>query len=124
MENSSLKSRVLSEFEVLISRSCPNRTVPQKFKSLHVAILKKYYNASDVTIDYHRKRVEMEIVLDDSAYNPKRINTYLPTLHANLLFQNLKDFLKASLEKDNKSIAFYASLLRSYANKDVTLMAV
>tara|TARA_R110000868_G_scaffold77042_2_gene221054 strand:- start:584 stop:958 length:375 start_codon:yes stop_codon:yes gene_type:complete len=124
MENSSLKSRVISEFEALISRSCPNRNVPQKFKNLHVAILKKYYNASDVSIDYHRKRVEMEIILDDNHYNPKRINTYLPTLHANLLFKNLKDFLKASLESDNKSIAFYASLLRSYANKDVTLMAV
>lgn len=124
MENSNLKRRVLSEFEALISSSCPNRKVPQEFKNLHVAILKKYYNASEVSIDYHRKRVAMEIVLDDSTYNPKKINTYLPTLHANLLFQNLKDFLKASLESDTKSIAFYASLLRSYANKDVKLMAV
>lgn len=124
MENSSLKEKVISEIENLISQSCPNREISQKFKNLHVAILKKYYNASDVSIDYHRKRVAMDIVMDDSVYNPKKVNTYLPTLHANLLFKNLNDFLKSCLDKDHKSLAFYASLLRSFANKDVTLMAV
>ena len=51
-------------------------------------------------------------------------NMYIPTLHANLLFKNLNDFLKASLDNDHKSLAFYASLLRSYEHKDITLMAV
>lgn len=124
MENSRLKRRILSEIESLISQSCPNRKVPLKFKNLHVAILKKYYNATDVSIDYHRKRVEMDIVIDDDVYDPKKVNTFIPTLHANLLFQNLCDFLKSSLDKDHKSLAFYASLLRSYANKDITLMTV
>jgi hypothetical protein len=124
MENSNLKRRVLKEIGALISRSCPNRKIPQEFKNLHVDILKKHYNASEVSIDYHRKRVEMEIVLDDGWYKPNKVNTYIPTLHANLLFENLKDFLKGSLDKDNKSLAFYASLLRSYTNKDVTLTAV
>mgnify|MGYP003635706061 FL=1 len=124
MENSSLKRRVLSEIESLITRSCPNRNVPQKFKNLHVAILKKYYNASDVSIDYHRKRVAMDIIIDDGLYDPKKVNMYIPTLHANLLFKNLNDFLKASLDNDHKSLAFYASLLRSYEHKDITLMAV
>tara|TARA_R110000868_G_scaffold28633_2_gene107161 strand:+ start:10841 stop:11215 length:375 start_codon:yes stop_codon:yes gene_type:complete len=124
MENSSLKRRVLSEIESLISQSCPNRKIALKFKNLHVAILKKYYNATDVSIDYHRNRVEMDIVLDDTVYDPKKVNTFIPTVHANLLFQNLNDFLKASLDKDTRSLAFYASLLRYYSNKDITLMTV
>tara|TARA_R110000868_G_scaffold73955_3_gene214029 strand:+ start:235 stop:609 length:375 start_codon:yes stop_codon:yes gene_type:complete len=124
MENSSLKRRVLSEIESLITRSCPNRKVPQKFKNLHVAILKKYYNASDVSIDYHRKRVAMDIIIDDDLYDPKKVNMHIPTLHANFLFKNLSDFLKASLDNDHKSLAFYVCLLRSYTNKDITLMAV
>lgn len=124
MENLSLKEKVISELENLISQSTPNRENSQKLKNLHVAILKKYYNASDVSIDYHRKRVAMDIIMDDSVYDPKKVNTYLPTLHANLLFQNLNDFLKSCLDKDHKSLAFYASLIRAFTNKEVSLMAV
>ena len=121
MENSSLKRRILSEIESLISRSCPNRKIPKNFESLHIAILKKHYNAAEVSIDYHRKRVAMDIVMDDRDYDPKKVNLHVPTLHANLLFKNLRDFLKSCIDKDTRSLAFYAGLLRSYENKDVTL---
>lgn len=121
MENSNLKGRILMEIESLISRSCPKRKIPKRFENLHVAILKKHYNATDVSIDYHRKRVEMDIVMDDKDYDPKKVNLHIPTLHANLLFKNLKDFLKSCIDKDNRSLAFYAGLLRSYEDKDVKL---
>lgn len=121
MENPSLKGRILIEIENLISRSCPNRTIPQKFRNLHVALLKKHYNAADVSIDYHRKRVALDIVMDDAAYDPKKVNLHVPVLHANLLFKNLSDFLKSCIDKDNGSLAFYAGLLRSYTNTDVKL---
>lgn len=62
--------------------------------------------------------------MDDAYYNPQKVNTYLPTLHTNLLFKNLKEFLKSCIEKDNKSIGFYASLLRSFTQKDITLTVV
>ena len=121
MENSSLRGRILKEIEHLISLSTPNRKVPKRFENLHVAILKKYYNAADVSIDYHRKRVAMEIVMDDKDYDPKKVNLCVPTLHANLFFRNLTDFLKSCLENDHSSIAFYAGLLRSFGKKDATL---
>tara|TARA_R110002012_G_scaffold263456_1_gene446243 strand:+ start:79459 stop:79833 length:375 start_codon:yes stop_codon:yes gene_type:complete len=124
MENSSLKEKVISEIENLISQSAPNRENSQKFKNLHVAILKKHYNASDVSIDYHRNRVAMDIIMDDSVYDPKKVNTYMPIFRANLLFKNLNDFLKSCLDQDHKSLAFYASLLRSFSNKELNLMAV
>lgn len=116
MENFNLQERILSDIERLISRSCPKQKVPQKYKNLHVAILKKHYNAADVSIDYHRRRVEMNIVLDDRVYDPKTINLVVPILHANLLFKNLSDFLKTCIDKDNKSLAFYANILRYHAN--------
>jgi hypothetical protein len=124
MENSGLKTRVLTEIENLISKSCSKSKMSQKFQNLHIAILKKYYNAADVSIDYHRKRVIMDIVMDDSCYDPKKVNSSLPTLRANLLFRNLKDFLSSSLDKDNVSIAFYARLIRAYENRNVTLTVV
>lgn len=124
MENSALVLKITSEIENLISKSCTNQKATDKFENLHVAILKKYYNAADVSIDYHRKRVEMDIVMDDSMYNPKTINTHLPTLHANFIFKNLKNFLKSCIDYDQKSLGFYAGLLRTFTKKDVTLTVV
>jgi hypothetical protein len=124
MENSGLKTRVLTEIENLISKSCSKSKMSHKFQNLHVEILKKYYNAADVSIDYHRKRVIMDIVMDDSCYDPKKVNSSLPILRANLLFKNLKEFLSSSLDKDNVSIAFYARLLRVYEKRNVQLTVV
>ena len=124
MENSGLKTRVLTEIENLISQSCSKSKMSQKFQNLHVAILKKNYNATDVSKDNHRKRVIMDIVMDDSCYDPKKVNSALPLLRANLFFKNLKEFLSSSLDKDNVSIAFYARLIRAYENRNVTLSVV
>lgn len=124
MENSSLRGRILMEIENLISLSCADQKATDKFEKLHIALLKKYYNAADVTIDYHRKRVRMDIVVDDAYYDPKKINLYLPTLHANLFFKNLKEFLRSCIERDSKSLGFYAGLLRTFTNKEVVLSAV
>jgi len=124
MEKSSLRGRILMEIESLISRSCAKSKMTKNFQNLHQVIVKKHYNAAEVSIDYHRKRIEMDIVMDDEDYDPKKVNLYVPTLHANLLFKNLCDFLNSCIDKDTKSLAFYAGLLRSYTKKDVTLTAV
>jgi len=123
MENSSLHGRVLREIETLIAQNSPTQKVPQNLEKLHVALLKKHYNATDVSIDYHRRRVEMDIVMDDTVYDPKKVNLCIPTLHANLLFRNLYDFLKSCIDRDAKSIAFYAMLLRMYRKADMTFVA-
>ncbi|HEA23063.1 hypothetical protein LCGC14_1058000 [marine sediment metagenome] len=123
MENSSLRTRVLMDIENLIARSCPKQKVPLKFEDLHVAIIKNHYNAADVVFDYQRRRVELDIVLDDTAYDPKKVNLSIPTLHANLWFRNLFDFLKTCIDKDTKSVAFYAGLLQSYQSNEIAIVA-
>ncbi|WP_158975329.1 hypothetical protein [Cellulophaga sp. L1A9] len=117
MVNSSLKRRIISELENLISQSCPNRKIEKKHNDLHIALLKKYYNASEVAIDYYRRRITLNVVIDDTVYDPKKINTYLPTFRADIHFISLKYFLKECVEKDTRSIAFYASLLRGFSKK-------
>ena len=124
MENQSLKGRILKELEGLISRSCDRGRKSGNFRRLHQLIVQKHYNATKVDIDYHRKRVTLEVVSDDQAYHPGRANINLPTFRANLLFSNLKDFLKSCVETDNKSLAFYAWLLRTYDKNEVPLMHV
>jgi hypothetical protein len=112
------------EIESLISRSCIPQKTPKSFQDLHVAIVKKCYNAADVSIDYHRKRVVMDIVMDDTSYDPEKPNVRLPLLRANLLFRNLSDFLKSCVQKDRNSLAFYARLMRSYETSGSALPAV
>ena len=124
MEKSGLRGRILMEIEMLIAQSCTPDKLNKRFRKLHQLILKKHYNAADVAIDYHRKRVNMDIVLDDSQYQPNTVNTDMATFPANFIFNNLCDFLRSCLSDDNKSLAFYAGLLRTFAKKDVTLMSV
>ncbi|GMN10357.1 hypothetical protein MTsPCn9_31770 [Croceitalea sp. MTPC9] len=124
MENSRLGTRILMETERLILDSCSKSVISKKSKELHSAILKKYYNAADVIIDYHRRRVNMDVVICDKEYDPKKVNLVITTLPVNLSFKDICLLLKSCLEKDVKSLAFYARLLRDYANKDTTYMAI
>jgi len=118
MEKINLKGRILMELESLISRSCAKGRMTKNIQSLHKAIVKNHYNATDVSIDYHRKRIAMDIVMNDKDYDPKRINFKLSTFYANLLFDNLCEFLKSCIDRDSRSLAFYAGLLNSYRKKE------
>ena len=124
MKKEKLRERVLVELEKLISLSCKNPNGSRKYEQLHVALLKKYYNATNVIIDYHRHRIKMEVIQDDSLYDPKTINTYLPIIYTNLLFNSLCKFLNSCVEKDNKSIGFYSHLLNSFRKSNNTIELV
>jgi hypothetical protein len=122
MENSNLSGRILMEMEDLIAQSCPKQKVNQNFEPLHVDLIKKHYNAAEVSIDYHRRRVEMDLVINDTDYDPKTVNLYIPTLHVNLWFRDLCDFLKSCIDRDTRSLAFYAGLVRSFKEKEKHLI--
>jgi len=106
------------EMERLIARSSAKGKMTEKIRSFHEAIIKKHYNASDVTIDYHRHRIKMNVVMDESHYDPKTVNMDLDVLPMNLFFKNLRNFLKSCLERDAKSIAFYAKLINDLSKKE------
>ena len=124
MENSRLGTKILMETERLILNSCSEPVTSNETKELHSEILKKYYNAADVIIDYHRHRVNMDIVIDDQDYSHSKLNTVIATMPMNISFKDIYNLLKSCLEKDVKSLAFYARLLRHYAHKDIAFMAI
>jgi len=124
MEKSRLKGKILLELDNLISLSCKSPKSLKKYEELHIVLLKKYYNAADVHIDYHRHRVKMDIVTDDSFYDPNKVNTHLPILYTNLLFDNLRSFLGSCVDKDEKSIGFYSQLLSSFTDKKLATSLV
>ena len=120
MEKSKLKGKIVIELDKLISLSCKSPSSLKQYEQLHVALLKKYYNAADVHIDDHRHRVQMDIVTDDSFYKPNKVNTHLPILYTNLLFDNLRSFLTSCIDMDEKSIGFYSQLLTRFTGKKIT----
>lgn len=118
MERSRMESKLLQELENAISESCKSTRTTQKQEELHKALLKKYYNATDVAIDYHRHRIQMNIVMDDGLYSPKKVNTNLPLMPTNLIYDNLKSFLKSCIDTDKKHLGFYAQLLRAFTTEE------
>ncbi len=116
MENSGLKSRVFKEVQNLVSSSCYSLETSKKHQILHEMIVKKHYNAVDITIDYHRNRILMDLVVDDSSYDPENLTFSTPLMRTNMYYDNLKGFLLSCLETDNASIAFYANLLKTFRN--------
>ena len=121
MHKSKIRDKVLMELESLIALSCKNPKEHKEFNHFHVAILKKYYNAADVHIDYHRNRVEMDIILDDTNFKAEKVNINVPTLYTNLLFPNLRKFLKSCIDQDSKSIGFYAQIMSAFHQKEKQL---
>lgn len=122
MEKRILRGRILKELKSLISHSCRRRNAWLNAQKVHQLLIKKHYNAADVTIDYHRKRITMDVVLDDTHYDPGQLNINLPTLRVNLLFHNLSDFLNSGIQTDSKSLAFYAWLVHTFEKKEVPLL--
>jgi len=118
MENSRLKTRILMEIEKMIMSDNPQGKMTKEVKEFHEAIIKNYYNAIDVKIDYHRHRVKMNIVIDDSMYDPKIVNNELSVLPTNMYFISLTAFLKSCIEHDRKSLAFYVKILKDFTEKD------
>lgn len=114
----------MAEMERLIARSTAKGKMTKKIEFFHESIIKMHYNASDISIDYHRHRIKMNLVMDDTSYDPKTVNTNMVVLPMNLFFKNLKDFLKSCLGRDAKSIAFYAKLIKDVTNKEQLHVAV
>lgn len=124
MENSRLTTRILMETERLITESCSSSIIDEKSSELHKLILKKHYNAADVTIDYHRQRINLDVIISEEDYDPKTVNLALATVPVNIFFKNLGEFLKSCLESDVKSLAFYSRLLMKYAQKNMAMPAL
>lgn len=121
METSRLTTRILMETEKLIMKSCNSNIVDKQSSDLHKLILQKHYNAADVTIDYHRHRINMDVIISEEDYDPKTVNLALATMPVNIFFRSLSDFLKSCLEKDIKSLAFYSRILMKYADKNMAM---
>jgi hypothetical protein len=96
---------LINEIKNLISYSIINFNGDEKsdFSILHRAIVKKYFDAKNVKINYKEQTVELSIPVGKRKYTGLTFEC-----------QDLERFLKACLKKDEKSMNFYHDVLSHY----------
>lgn len=102
--NNITSPEIIDEVKNLISYSIINRNQEKtNFQTLHRSIVKRYFEAKKVNIDYELQTIDLQLPVGQDKYT-------------NITFecQDLERFLKSCLKKDEKSIFFYQNLLTDY----------
>ena len=94
-------SEIIDEFKNFIHSSCSDCT--ENFSSLHKGIIKMYFGARNVEIDYEKCTIKAEIPMSDSEYTTLNFDC-----------QDLDQFLSSCLKKDKRSLNFYKNALNYY----------
>jgi len=95
---------IFNEVKNLISYSIVNKDQENfNFQIMHRAIIKKYFEAKHVNINYSDATVDLQLPVGQKKYT-------------NITFecQDIERFLKSCLKKDEKSIFFYQDILNHY----------
>lgn len=95
---------ILDELKNLITYSIAHPNVElSNFQTMHRSLLKRYFEAKNVKINYEEQTVAMQIPVGKDQYTSITFEC-----------QDLERFLKACLRKDEKSLTFYQGLLSHY----------
>ncbi len=97
-------SQIIEEFKNFIHTSCNNSQAEmEKFSSLHKGIIKMYFGARGVEIDYTNHFIKAEIPMSDYQYTT-----------VNFECQDLDRFLSSCVKNDKRSLNFYLNTLNYY----------
>lgn len=97
-------SELIEEFKNFIHTSCTDcEDELDKYCSLHKGIIKMYFSARRVEIDYKHQSIKAEIPMSDYEYTT-----------VNFEYQDLDQFLTSCLKKDKRSLNFYRNSLKYY----------
>ena len=95
---------LLDEVKNLISYSISNKNLEtSNFQLMHRAIVKKYFEAKNVKINYAEQTIELQLPVGQKKYTNITIEC-----------MDLERFLQSCLKKDEKSIFFYETILSHY----------
>ena len=104
MRTSYQPDTILTEMNNLITYSCNNQNVStERFSTFHKALLKKHFEASEVSIDLEQNTLHLKILVENNKY-----------VNVNFEYQSLEALLKSCLEKDDNSLGFYQNMLTFY----------
>lgn len=94
---------ILDEVKNLISYSIINKGQDSNFQIMHRAIVKKYFDAKHVNINYDDETIDLKLPVGQKKYTSLTFEC-----------QDLERFLKSCLKKDEKSLFFYQNILNHY----------
>ncbi len=95
---------ILEDVKNLISYSITNQDVDNsKFVSLHKTIIKRYFDAKNVKINYIDQTVDINLPVSKDKFTPITFECL-----------DLGSFIQSCLKKDETSLYFYQNLLTHY----------
>lgn len=98
------QSAIIDEVKNLISFSITNPEVENaKFEDLHRSIIKRYFDARDIKIDYKAQTIDLKLPMSNSKYT-----------HITFECLDLSGFLQSCIRSDEESLYFYQNLLAHY----------
>ena len=102
-------SAILEEVNNLVSNSCIDGSgAGSTFGSLHKGIIKLYFQAKNVEIDYAKSTITAEIPISERDFTTVSFEC-----------QDLERFLKSCIKKDKRSLMFYQNVLAYYSLQKV-----
>jgi len=106
--DTSSKSRLLNEINLLIKYSCKAHVDhPKNFEGLHKAILKKYFQAEGVIIDRKENCIKLTLCVDNEMPTNCNIDVAID-------FEHFDEFLLSCVEQDQGAMLFYKNMLHYY----------
>lgn len=108
------KKDVVNDLKLLIDISCLKGGDIKTSELFHKMLVGISYKAVDVSIDYDRKRIYMNVITDQNYYDLEMLNPYLASeMSVNLTYKDLNLFLKSCIIEDLDSLNYYYSNLIS-----------
>lgn len=101
-------SVILDEVNTLVSNSCNGAGMGSSFSSLHKGIVKLYFEAKEVEIDYEKGIIKAEIPITVRDYTTVSFEC-----------QDLERFLRSCIKNDKRSLMFYQNVLTYYSLQEV-----
>ncbi len=102
--NTTTTPEIIDQVKNLISYSIINKNIEKSnFQMFHQALVKRYFEAKHVQIDYQEQTIDLKLPVGQNKYTQITFEC-----------QDIERFLKSCLKKDDKSIFFYQSLLNHY----------
>jgi len=97
---------IIDEVKNLISYSIANKQEDkEKFENLHKAVIKKYFDARDIKINYLTQTIDLQLPMSNSNYTAITFECL-----------DLNNFLQSLLKKDEQSLFYYQNLLTNYSS--------
>jgi sensor domain CHASE-containing protein len=95
---------IIDEVKNLVSFSITNPEVGNaKFEDLHRSIIKRYFDARDIKIDYKAQTIDLKLPMSNNKYTKITFECL-----------DLGSFLQSCIKSDEGSLSFYQNLLAHY----------